>query len=417
MKQLHKRFSDEQVKELIERYEKKKIKRVYIEQILQINKTRFFELVKKYRKNKKVFNIGYKRGKATRKIDKKIEKHIVEELKKDKKLIEDKETPIKKYNYSYVQNRLKEEYGEKVSLYTIIDRAKKEGYYKGRERSKKHDREVVTNYTGELIQHDSSHHLFAPDAGKKWYLITSIDDYSRYMLYAKFVEVETSITHIKALEEVFVRYGFPMKYYVDSHRIFRFVQGRDSIWRKHYLQTDDVDTQWEKVLEECKVGKEPALSPQAKGKVERPYQWVQDHIVRTSAREGIKNIKEGSELLKEEIKAYNFKRVHSTTGEIPYYRFKRALKENSLWRSFEIPKPYESVKDIFTVKLERRADGYRRISIDRKELKVNGLNPYEKVEVRIYKLNEEMCELRFWRNKQLLDKQRLKNKDLRSVRF
>ena len=47
---------------------------------------------------------------------------------------------------------------------------------------KAHDREVITNYPGELIQHDSSHHQFAPYAAKKWYLITSIDDYSRLIL-------------------------------------------------------------------------------------------------------------------------------------------------------------------------------------------------------------------------------------------
>jgi len=43
-----------------------------------------------------------------------------------------------------------------------------------------------------LIQHDSSYHLFSPADGEKWYLITSIDDYSRFLLYAKLVQRETS---------------------------------------------------------------------------------------------------------------------------------------------------------------------------------------------------------------------------------
>jgi hypothetical protein len=38
---------------------------------------------------------------------------------------------------------------------------------------------------GELIQHDSSFHLFAPAAQRKGYLITSLDDHSRYLLYAR----------------------------------------------------------------------------------------------------------------------------------------------------------------------------------------------------------------------------------------
>ena len=49
---------------------------------------------------------------------------------------------------------------------------------------------------GELIQHDSSHHRWSPSAKDKWYLVTSIDDYSRFMLYAKLFKKETSWTHM-----------------------------------------------------------------------------------------------------------------------------------------------------------------------------------------------------------------------------
>ncbi|MBE0432469.1 hypothetical protein IBX73_03265 [candidate division WOR-3 bacterium] len=73
-------------------------------------------------------------------------------------------------------------------------------------------------------------------------------------------------------------------YYVDSHRIFRFVQGRDSIWRRHHLLTDDVDTQWQQVMKVCGIKIIHALSPRAKGKVERPYGWLQDRLVRTCVR-------------------------------------------------------------------------------------------------------------------------------------
>ena len=37
-----------------------------------------------------------------------------------------------------------------------------------------------------------------------------------------------------------------------------------------------------------------------KGKVERPYRWLQDRIVRTCAREGVKEISDGIEVLKAE---------------------------------------------------------------------------------------------------------------------
>ena len=131
---------------------------------------------------------------------------------------------------------------------TIIKRAKEHDFYLSKPKRKAHDREVLTNYVGELVQHDSSEHKWAPDAGVKWHLITSLDDHSRLLLYADFVERETSWDHISALEDVVLHYGVPYAYYTDCHSIFRFVQGRDSIWRKHYLVTDDIDPQWKTVL-------------------------------------------------------------------------------------------------------------------------------------------------------------------------
>ena len=68
MAQLHRSFTDPQVKELICLYLAKEIERRHIEEILGIKKTRFFALVKKYKKDPESFSIEYKRKKASRKI-------------------------------------------------------------------------------------------------------------------------------------------------------------------------------------------------------------------------------------------------------------------------------------------------------------------------------------------------------------
>ena len=145
-----------------------------------------------------------------------------------------------------------------------------------------------------------------------------------------------------------VNYGIPLRYYVDSLRVFRFIQGRDSFWRKHVLETDEADPQWRRVMKV--LGVEPifAISPQVKGKIERSYRWLQDRIVRTCAIEKLTTIEEASAVLKEELDRYNNHQVHSTTGEVPGIRFDRARKDgNSLFRPFTLPKPYTSKKDIF----------------------------------------------------------------------
>jgi hypothetical protein len=417
MSQLHKRFISDQVKELLERYLKNEIKRKYIQEILGIKKRRFFMLLKEYKENPQRFTIQYQRTTPSRSISPNIEQNILKELAIEKKLIEDKEIPLRSYNYSYIKNRLSKTYHQRVSLNTIIDRAKKQGFYLKKPQKTLHDREVLTHYVGELIQHDSSLHLWAPAAQEKWYLITSLDDYSRLLLYAILVKAETSWAHILALQTVILRYGLPYAYYVDSHSIFRFVQGRDSLWRKHYLLTDEATPQWKQILEDCNVKITYALSPQAKGKMERPYGWLQDHLIRTCAREDIAEIKSAQQILRQEVYQYNYRQVHSTTQEIPYFRFQRALKEKrSLFREFKIRPPFQSVKDIFCLRIDRIVDSYRKISIHNLQFKVHA-DPRKKVNLRIYPLNNEISEIRFWCEEKLIDVHKVKNSDLQGVQF
>ena len=418
-KQLHKNFTDDQVKSLLKSYLDKEIKINYILQMLKIKRRRFFELLAKYRKDPDSFSIQYERKTINRKIDPDIEKNIIKELRIEKDLIKAKDVPIKYYNYSFIKDLLEQKYSQRVSLPTIIDRAKRNNFYFLRPKRKAHDREVITNYPGELIQHDSSHHLFAPYAGRKWYLITSLDDYSRLILYAVLVERETTWEHILALEDVLLKYGFPLAYYVDSHSIFRFVQGRDSFWRNHYKLTDEADPQWKQVLDDCRIKVTYALSPQAKGKIERPYRWIQDRLVRTCYRENIRDIKEAQLILNHLLQRYNYRIVHSTTGEIPYIRFQRAIREErSLFREFRIMPPFKSTKDIFCLRVERMVNSYRKVSINNLELKVPGAPPHERIQLRIVPDRKSgVSEVRFWHRDEFLGSQRVKNADLNLVQF
>ena len=419
MEQLHKKFTNSQVKTLITRYLKKEIERKYIQEVLGIKKTRFFALVKQLKEDPESFSISYSRKIPTRKISKDIEKNIVKELEMEKGLINNKDVPIKYYNYSSIKDLLEQKYGQKVSLPTIIDRAKKNNFYFSKPERKAHEHEVLTNYPGELIQHDSSHHLFAPYAKGKWYLITSLDDFSRFILYAILVTKETTWEHILALEYVLLKYGFPLAYYVDSHSIFRFVQGRDSFWRNHYRLTDEADPQWKQVLDDCKVKVIYALSPQAKGKIERPYRWIQDRLVRVCAREGISDINQAQSILNDLIQKYNYRWVHSTTGEIPYVKFQRALRERrSLFREFTIRPPFKSSKDIFCLRVERMVNSYRKISINKLELRVPSAPLHDRIQLRITPDKESgLSEVRFWHKGELLGIQKVKNSDLNLVHF
>lgn len=420
--QLHHRLSDEQVKAILNKYTNKEISAKEARQYLEISKSRFYQIIPTYEDDPINFSIKYERIKATRTLNPVIEKNILKELKVEKeKIIDNPNVPTKRYNYSYIKQLLNEQYNQDAALSTIISRAKDNGYWTKKPPKKIHDREVLTNFVGELIQHDSSFHLWAPDSNQKWYLITSLDDYSRALLYADFWLRETTWYHILALQSVFLTYGLPFAYYADQHRIFRYVKNRDknSPWTNYTKFTDDVDPQWKQVLKDCEVKPIYALSPQAKGKVERPYQWLQDHLVRTCVRQNITNITEVRKVLKDEVKQYNYKRIHSTTGEIPMIRFQRAIKEQkSLFRDFAIKSPFQSVKDIFCLRVERQVSAYRKISLNGLEIAVPGIPPREKVELRLYPdLKIGITEIRFWFKGHLTGTQRVKTQDLPIVQF
>jgi len=64
---------------------------------------------------------------------------------------EAKEVLIKYYNYSYIKDLLEQKYSQKVSLPTIIDRAKRNNFYILPLDSKKSMREVMAKKTIQAI--------------------------------------------------------------------------------------------------------------------------------------------------------------------------------------------------------------------------------------------------------------------------
>ena len=396
MTQVHKRFTAEQVKVLFQGYCQGNLSRSDIEEMLGIKKTRFFALLKTYRRDPVTFSMVYQRSTPGR-LSEESENQIEQELLRDKALVDDEELPIHDYNYAALVDRLKKQ-GIQVSTTTVIKRAKVLKCYKPKKKGKAHDREVLTASIGDLIQHDASLHKWSPFAEEKWTLITSIDDYSRMLLYADFVPEENTWVHVQAAQSVLQTFGLPFRYYVDNLRVFRFVQKRDSFWRTHHLGTDEVDPQWKQVLQEFKVKVIYALSPQAKGKVERPYRWLQDRIVRTCALEKLSSMEDAQAVLREEVHRYNYQQVHSTTGEVPAIRFANAKKTgNSLFRPFVLPKPYQSAKDVFCLRTTRTVDGYRRITLDQHSIEVPKVDIREDVDLRLVPdFTKNVLEVRIW---------------------
>jgi transposase len=420
-KQLHKRLTTEQVVDILDKQMNRQVTGKEAAVYLGISRRRLYQLRAEYEERGSDFTINYQRTTPTRRLDPETEKNLRTELEHEKSIIENPDIPVRRYNYSHVRDILLKDYERKVSVSTIINRAKEWGYYLGKPPKKVHDRQVLTSYTGELVQHDASHHLFVPLLGKKLVLITSLDDYSRALLYADFWDKETTWNHLQAAQILVCEYGVPHRWYVDQHRIFRYVKSRDkqSPWREFHQFTDDIDPQWKQAILESESNVTYALSPQAKGKVERPYQWIQDRVVRTCMREQIGNVPEAREVLKDLVYQYNWKWQHSTTQEIPMERYQDALRDKqSLWRPLNLRPPYTDARDIFCLRTKRIVDPYRRVSINKLKLNVPGVMPRQEVELRMYPdEKKQVVEIRFWFRNTCVGQQLVKLQELPVVKF
>jgi hypothetical protein len=105
MDQVHKRFTAEQVRVLLKGYCQGTLDRLAVEEVLGIGKTRFFALLRQYRRGTEEFSLAYQRATPTR-LPASPEKQIEAELMLEKGLIEDPSLPISNYNYAAIRDRL-----------------------------------------------------------------------------------------------------------------------------------------------------------------------------------------------------------------------------------------------------------------------------------------------------------------------
>jgi hypothetical protein len=123
-KQLHKSFSDQQVRALLKRYDDREVELRHILGVLGIGRSRFFKILRQYRDDPGGFTVAYRRSTCPRKLSSEVEQNILKELELEKRLIEAPEVPLWTYNYSYIRDRLRDEYRQEVSVPTIIKRCR-----------------------------------------------------------------------------------------------------------------------------------------------------------------------------------------------------------------------------------------------------------------------------------------------------
>ncbi len=150
---------------------------------------------------------------------------------------------------------------------------------------------------GELIQIDGSPHDWFEGRAPRCTLIVFIDDATSRLTALRFVPVESTRAYLETLRGHVLDHGCPLAFYSDRHGIFR-VNAKDA-------QSGDGKTEFGRVAERLEITPIHALTPQAKGRVERANQTLQDRLVKEMRLEHISSMEAANDFLPSFIARWN----------------------------------------------------------------------------------------------------------------
>lgn len=146
---------------------------------------------------------------------------------------------------------------------------------------------------GELVLMDTSEHLWLEERGPKLCLVALIDD-ATSRLWARFVEHDTTEENLRTLEGWLRRYGRPLALYTDKDSIF---QPAGPPAREEQLRGTPARTQFGRALSELGIAWIAAHSPQAKGRIERLFETLQDRLIKEMRVAGIDTLEAANRFL------------------------------------------------------------------------------------------------------------------------
>lgn len=193
--------------------------------------------------------------------------------------------------------KLTGQHGFTLSVETLRQWMTADGLWqpKGRKRARIHQRRARRPCLGELVQVDGSPHDWFEGRGARCTLIVFIDDATSQLLALRFAPAETTQAYMETLGHYLGEHGRPVALYSDKHSIFRV----------NHPEREGELTQFSRALKTLDIEPIHANTPQAKGRVERANQTLQDRLVKELRLRGIGDIEAANAFLPEFIADYN----------------------------------------------------------------------------------------------------------------
>jgi len=229
--------------------------------------------------------------KSNRKLDSKM-------LKKTEKLLKGK---YYDFGPTFATEKLEENHNIKLNKETVRSIMINVNLWKVKPRKKgkiKHVWRARKDNEGEMQQFDGSYHLWF--GIEESCLLLSVDDATGKITHAKFDYNESTMAVFGFWNEYFLKNGFPLSIYLDKFSTYK-------INHKNAVDNKDMITQFERAMNQAGVRPITAHSAEAKGRVERMFETLQDRLVKELRLAQITTIDEANKFLQKYIPKFNAK--------------------------------------------------------------------------------------------------------------
>ena len=214
---------------------------------------------------------------------------------------------------------------------------------------------------GELEQIDGSPHAWFEGRAPKCTLLHCIDDATGKMMAALFAPSEAMWPYFSLLQIYLKKHGRPLALYSDRHGVFN-VNRSDAL-------TGEGITQFKRAMQELDIKLICANSPQAKGRIERSNQTLQDRLVKELRLNKISTIEEANAFLPTFMEDYN--RRFAVVPKKPNNAHRSLLSEQNLDLIFTIQEfrhlsknlTFQYKNTIYQIQTERETYALRKAKV------------------------------------------------------
>ena len=149
---------------------------------------------------------------------------------------------------------------------------------------------------GMLIQLDGSYHRWLGEDGPQFTILLAVDDATGAVVNALFCDHEDTSSYFLLMQGLLRHLGIPLARYTDHHPVFKH--------RSEY-QPAGTPTQFGRAMAELGVKVIFALSPQAKGRVERTAGTFQDRLITELRLAGATTVEQAKAVLQQFLPRFN----------------------------------------------------------------------------------------------------------------